>query len=196
MGSAHLKGGSLGNPRPPLSINKEPISFEKELLDPRLVHSSADLSLVTRPTSPHSTNESSLDRRVLTRPTSPHSTDESSLDQRVLTRPFSSSRLHPVHAELEPDGDDDSLVARSLSSLGADLVTQSTNHHSTDESSLDRRVLTRLTSPHSTDESSLDRRVLTRSTSPHLTDESSLDCAVSLGSISRGHSLALTVTVI
>ncbi|WZZ63747.1 hypothetical protein YC2023_075117 [Brassica napus] len=31
MGSAHLKGGSLGNPRPLLSINKEPTSFEKVL---------------------------------------------------------------------------------------------------------------------------------------------------------------------
>lgn len=31
MGSAHLKGGSLGNLRPLLSINKEPTSFERAL---------------------------------------------------------------------------------------------------------------------------------------------------------------------
>ncbi|KAF3569250.1 hypothetical protein DY000_02012064 [Brassica cretica] len=93
-------------------------------------------NLLTRPTSPHSIDESSLDRsvvtsidessldrRVLTRRTSPHSTDESSLDRRVLTRP--------------------------------------TSPHSTDESSFDRRVLTRPTSPHSIDESSLDRSVVT-----------------------------------
>ncbi|WZZ25204.1 hypothetical protein YC2023_008605 [Brassica napus] len=47
------------------------------------------LALLTRPTSPHSTDESSLDRRVVTRPTSPHSTDESSLDRGVVTRPTS-----------------------------------------------------------------------------------------------------------
>ena len=31
MDSAHLKGGSLENPRPLLSINKEPTSFERAL---------------------------------------------------------------------------------------------------------------------------------------------------------------------
>ncbi|KAH0872078.1 hypothetical protein HID58_069440, partial [Brassica napus] len=134
------------------------------------------LALLTRPTSHHSTDESSLDRRVITRPTSHHSTDESSLDRRVVTRP--------------------------------------TSPHSTDESSLDRQVVTRPTSPHSTDESSLDRFVVTQPFCRHSTvlsllgAERSLAVArldlrsclarslaivlvQSLGSISRGHSLAL-----
>ncbi|WZZ63750.1 hypothetical protein YC2023_075120 [Brassica napus] len=84
MGSAHLKGGSLGNPRPPLSINKEPTSFEKKYdwLDPLSGY-------VDNPSpSRHSTVLSSLDRSVVTRSMSRHSTDESSLDRRVVTRPF------------------------------------------------------------------------------------------------------------
>ncbi|WZZ33661.1 hypothetical protein YC2023_017062 [Brassica napus] len=112
--------------------------------------------IVTRPTSPHSTDESSLDRFVVIRSTSRHSTDKSSLDRRVVTRPTSR------HSTDE-------------SSLDRRVVTRPTSRHSTDESSLDRRVVTRPTSRHSTDESSLDRRVVTRPTSLHSTDESSLD---------------------
>ncbi|WZZ63748.1 hypothetical protein YC2023_075118 [Brassica napus] len=78
MGSAHLKGGSLGNPRPPLSINMEPTSFEKVL----------GLYFGNPSPSRHSTVLSSLDRSVVTRSMSRHSTDESSLDRRVVTRPF------------------------------------------------------------------------------------------------------------
>ena len=98
-----------------------------------------------------------------------HSTDESTLDQRVVTQPTLWPLAHSHHSA--------QIV---LSSLDLRVVTRSTSRHSIDESSFDQRVLTRLFCRH------FDRRVLTRPTSV---------LSQSLGSISRSHSLALTVTV-
>ncbi|WZZ04231.1 hypothetical protein YC2023_090152 [Brassica napus] len=86
--------GYVGNPSPgPAIIIKHLflIFFE----------SSLDRRVLTRPTSPHLTDESSLDRTSTDESSLDRtSTDESSLDRRVLTRP-KSRRLHPVQAQHE-----------------------------------------------------------------------------------------------
>ncbi|WZZ67284.1 LOW QUALITY PROTEIN: hypothetical protein YC2023_078654 [Brassica napus] len=140
MGSAHLKGGSLANPRPLLSINKEPTSSNRAL-GLSFGNPSPGPAIINKHLFSYSLRVVPI-RSKLSMKTSPNPTDESS------SRSFTSLlTVLGSNSWRPPCGMEKYLRGR--------LNWSPFSRHLTDESSLDRRVVTRPFCRHSTVLSSL-----------------------------------------